>query len=335
MTDKTVVLSACSSEEEARRIARKLVETRLAACVSIVPRARSIYRWKGEIEEAEECLLVIKTSRNLFDRLRQDLEKAHTYEVPEVVALAVVAGSPNYSELARSRIGRGRSMKIAPGISLIFDMDGVIIDSNFLHREAWQVYNRRFGIETTEAMQRRMYGRRNDEIVRDFFGEGLSEEEIAEHGAAKERLYREMMAPLLQQSLVPGVAQFLQERNGAPTGVGSNAERANIDFVLDGVRIGDTPLRRCFSAVVDGGQVNRPKPAPDVYLRAAQLLGSDPRNCVVFEDSVAGVEAALAAGARVAAICTTDREFKNIGVAVDDFRSPELKAWLEAQKPAV
>lgn len=96
MTDKAVVLSSCSSEDEARRIARKLVEARLAACVTIVPKARSIYRWKGEIEEAEECLLVIKTSRNLFDRLRVELEKAHSYEVPEVVAMAVVAGAPNY-----------------------------------------------------------------------------------------------------------------------------------------------------------------------------------------------------------------------------------------------
>jgi len=96
MTDKIVVLSSCSSEEEGRRIARKLVEERLAGCVSVLTGARSFYRWKGEIEEADECLLVIKSSREAFDRLRAELEKAHTYEVPEVVALPVVAGAPNY-----------------------------------------------------------------------------------------------------------------------------------------------------------------------------------------------------------------------------------------------
>ena len=96
MTDKIVVLSACSSEEEGRRIARKLVEERLAACVSVLAGARSFYRWKGAIEEADECVLVIKSSRDAFDRLRTELEKAHTYEVPEVVALPVVAGAPNY-----------------------------------------------------------------------------------------------------------------------------------------------------------------------------------------------------------------------------------------------
>ena len=96
MTDKIVVLSACSTEEEGRRIARKLVEMRLAACVNVTPRVRSFYRWKGEIAEADECLLVIKSSRALFDSLRTELEKAHSYEVPEVVALPVVAGAPNY-----------------------------------------------------------------------------------------------------------------------------------------------------------------------------------------------------------------------------------------------
>jgi len=96
MTDKIVVFSACSTLEEARRIARKLIEERLASCVNLTPGVRSLYRWKGEIEEADECLLVIKSSRDLFDRLRLELEKAHTYEVPEVVAVPILAGSPNY-----------------------------------------------------------------------------------------------------------------------------------------------------------------------------------------------------------------------------------------------
>jgi periplasmic divalent cation tolerance protein len=96
MTDKIVVFSACSTLEEGRRIARKLIEEQLAACVNVIPGARSFYRWKGAIEEAEECLLVIKSSRDLFDRLRLKLEKSHTYEVPEVVAVQVVDGAPNY-----------------------------------------------------------------------------------------------------------------------------------------------------------------------------------------------------------------------------------------------
>ena len=226
-------------------------------------------------------------------------------------------------------------MKIHSGLALVFDMDGVILDSNPTHREAWRLYNRRFGIETDEAMQQRMYGRRNDEIVRDFFGSGLAPEEVVAHGAAKENLYREMMAVHLKESLVPGVTDLLQNRNGTSAGLATNAERANVDFLLDGVLLGDIPLRNYFQAVVDGQQVSRAKPHPDIYLRVAELLGADPRNCIVFEDSRAGVEAARAAGARVVGLRTTHREFKNVELTVDNFRSPELEKWLEAQEPVV
>jgi periplasmic divalent cation tolerance protein len=96
MTDKIVVLSSCGSKEEGERLARHLVEEHLAACVNVIGGARSFYRWKGTIEAAEECLLVIKTSRDVFERLRVVLEAAHSYELPEILALPVVEGSPNY-----------------------------------------------------------------------------------------------------------------------------------------------------------------------------------------------------------------------------------------------
>ncbi|HZT31205.1 MAG TPA: divalent-cation tolerance protein CutA [Bryobacteraceae bacterium] len=96
MTDKIVVFSTCSSSEEAEKIARLLVEQRLAACVNVLPGIRSIYHWQGAVESAIEWLLVIKSRRSLFDLLRNALEKAHSYEVPEVLALPVVDGSPNY-----------------------------------------------------------------------------------------------------------------------------------------------------------------------------------------------------------------------------------------------
>lgn len=104
MTDKIVVLNTCSSQEEAERLAELLIERKLAACVSIVPRVRSFYRWKGAVESAEEWLLLIKSSRPLFDQLRIELEKAHTYEVPELLALPVVAGSENYLEWLGSNL---------------------------------------------------------------------------------------------------------------------------------------------------------------------------------------------------------------------------------------
>ncbi len=96
MTDKIVVLSTADSEESAATLAKALVEQRLAACVNIIPGARSIYRWQGKVEDAAEWILVIKSRRDLFDRLREAIAKAHSYEVPEVIALPVVDGSESY-----------------------------------------------------------------------------------------------------------------------------------------------------------------------------------------------------------------------------------------------
>ena len=77
-------------------MARALVEKRLAACVNVMPGVRSVYRWKDAIEDEEEVLLVIKTSRALLDELREEIERLHSYEVPEVIALPVVDGSERY-----------------------------------------------------------------------------------------------------------------------------------------------------------------------------------------------------------------------------------------------
>jgi periplasmic divalent cation tolerance protein len=98
MTDKRVVLTACASLEEARQIAHALIERRLAACVNIVPQVESIYRWKGEVETATECLLAIKTTADAFERLRDALVELHSYEVPECIELAITDGSAAYLE---------------------------------------------------------------------------------------------------------------------------------------------------------------------------------------------------------------------------------------------
>ena len=91
-----MVLSACDSEEQAGRVAHALVEQRLAACVNIVPRARSIYRWKGQVEDASEWVLIIKSRRDLMEQLRAAIGKVHSYEIPELLAIPVVDGSEEY-----------------------------------------------------------------------------------------------------------------------------------------------------------------------------------------------------------------------------------------------
>ena len=96
MTDKRIVLSAAGSEEEASKIARYLVEHRLAACVNIVPQIESIYRWQGKVESAREWLLLIKTTAEQFEKVRDALRELHSYDLPECIAVAIEDGCPEY-----------------------------------------------------------------------------------------------------------------------------------------------------------------------------------------------------------------------------------------------
>jgi periplasmic divalent cation tolerance protein len=96
MTDKRIVLSTAGSEEEARKLARHLVERRLAACVNIVPQVQSIYRWKGKVEEASEWLLLIKTTEAAFDQVRHAIADLHSYDVPECICVVIEDGAPDY-----------------------------------------------------------------------------------------------------------------------------------------------------------------------------------------------------------------------------------------------
>jgi periplasmic divalent cation tolerance protein len=105
MTDKIIVFSTCGSAEEAGRIARALVEKKVAACVNILTGMRSVYRWKGAVEDAEESLLVIKTTRDLFGRVRDEIRALHSYEVPEVIALPVVDGLDAYLSWIGDSVG--------------------------------------------------------------------------------------------------------------------------------------------------------------------------------------------------------------------------------------
>jgi periplasmic divalent cation tolerance protein len=96
MTNKRLVLMTASSTEESKKIAHALVENRLAACVNIIPKIESVYRWEGKIEEAQEYLLLIKTTAEAFLSVHEKIQQLHSYEVPECIALAVDEGSEAY-----------------------------------------------------------------------------------------------------------------------------------------------------------------------------------------------------------------------------------------------
>ena len=211
--------------------------------------------------------------------------------------------------------------------AFLFDLDGVILDSMPMHSKAWRDYLARFGF-ASDGIEDRMHGKRNDEIVRAFWGDGISQSENFAHGAAKEALFREMMDPVFDAHLVPGIREFLEYYSEYPIGLATNAEPANAEFVL-----AKGNLKGYFGAIVDGMQVQNPKPWPDVYRRAAKLLEVDPQNCIVFEDSPTGVQAAKAAGSRVIGISTHARELEGVEFMVADFHDPALRQWLRSEYP--
>ena len=97
MTDKIVVLVTCGSAKEARKIARAVVEQRMAACANIVATpVQSVYRWKGRVESAKEFLLIIKTTQARFAKLKAEVKRLHSYDVPEIIALPIAAGGIDY-----------------------------------------------------------------------------------------------------------------------------------------------------------------------------------------------------------------------------------------------
>jgi len=105
MTDKRVVLTTASSREEARKIAHGLVQARLAACVNIVGQIESVYQWLGKVEQADEFLLIIKTTQSALPRIQEAIRGLHSYELPECVVITITDGSKEYLEWLEASVG--------------------------------------------------------------------------------------------------------------------------------------------------------------------------------------------------------------------------------------
>jgi beta-phosphoglucomutase len=180
---------------------------------------------------------------------------------------------------------------------VIWDVDGTLVDTAELHFAAWQRLARERSLPFTRADFEATFGRRNPEILRELFGSHLSDAQVAEYGDRKEIHYREEAARGVQ--LLPGVRELLQgaQTAGFLQAVGSSAPRANLELIL---HLTDTAA--FFAAVVSMEDTTRGKPDPRVFQVAAARLGLQPRQCVVIEDAVAGVQAARAGGMKCIAV---------------------------------
>ena len=183
---------------------------------------------------------------------------------------------------------------------VIFDMDGVIVLTEQAHWQSWLAVAEQRGVELEYPTFLSCFGRINPDCVPILFGPGISVEESVEIAERKEAAFRDIIGS--NMPLAPGLESLLSKlkAHGLKLAVGSSAPPENVDLVLDGGN-----LRHWFDAVVDGSQVKRGKPAPDVFLQAAELMNVPPNQCAVIEDAPTGIKAAVAAGMLAVAVATT------------------------------
>ena len=184
---------------------------------------------------------------------------------------------------------------------IIFDLDGVIVDSHHAHKSAWLALLHSLGREVSEQeLNFVVEGRKRSDILRHFLGD-LSEGQQREYGEQKDRIFREHAQDI---QTMPGVVGFLDQLRsaGIELAVATSAARTRAEDML-----GRLDLRSRFKTVVAGDDVTNGKPDPEVFCLAAQRLGIAADNLIVFEDAVAGVEAAKRAGMRCVAVAANGR----------------------------
>ncbi len=186
-------------------------------------------------------------------------------------------------------------------IACIFDWDGTVVDSGRTHEFTWRELARRHGLALFPNFFEKTFGTRNLDIITKMLKWTSDVSEAQALSDEKERLYREIV---LEHGVpqISGVEKFLAGLNdaGIKCAVGSSTPMKNLDVTVAKLGFG-----KYFQAYAASEDVSRGKPAPDVFLVAAQRLGVAPANCLVFEDSVAGIKAGVAAGMKTAAVCTT------------------------------
>lgn len=186
--------------------------------------------------------------------------------------------------------------------AVIFDMDGVIADTNPHHQIAWRKYYEQHGRTLSDAeFVEYVSGKHNSAILGHLFpDQSIDMADFDRLAREKEALFRELYAPDIVA--VPGLVNFLKmlKAHGIKTAVGTSAPVENLDFVMDALE-----LRPFFDVLLHEKLVTRPKPDPEIYQKAMAMLGVTPEESIVFEDSMTGVKAGRAAGARVIGVATT------------------------------
>ncbi len=193
-----------------------------------------------------------------------------------------------------------RSARVNSKKAIIWDMDGVIADTAPYHFKAWQHVFQKRGIRFTKADFQRNFGQRNDTIIKNVLGDGISQSEIDALAGDKEENFRQKVRQNIKP--LPGAIKLIKslKEHGFSQALASSAPVENIQLIL-----GSLDIKDCFRAIVSGREVKEGKPSPQGFLLAAKKLGIVPGSCIVIEDAVAGVAAAKRAGMRCLAVTNT------------------------------
>lgn len=202
-------------------------------------------------------------------------------------------------------------------IAVVFDMDGVICHTNPYHSLAFrEFFSVRNLAPTDEEFAQHMFGKSNSYILSHFLNRPVSGEELLQMENEKESLFRKIYAPLVAP--ITGITEFITSlsNNGVKLGVATSAPYANLELILSKVHIRDN-----FGSILASEDVKKHKPDPEVYLKSAKNLGVSPRQCIVFEDSYAGITAGLNAGMRVVGVLTshTREELPPCSLYINDY----------------
>ena len=214
--------------------------------------------------------------------------------------------------------------------ALIFDMNGTMVDDMSYHAEAWRniINGELKGNLSPEEVKREMYGK-NEEVLERVFGTNkFKREEMDRISIKKEEAYQTAFRPHL--TLIDGLPEFLEKAyiHNIPMAIGTAAIPFNIDFVLDNLN-----LRHYFRAIISADDVEKSKPHPETFLKAAAALGLKPDDCIVFEDSPKGIETALNAGMQAVAVTTMHdeedfKQYDNILLFIKDYSDERLQLFI-------
>jgi beta-phosphoglucomutase len=217
--------------------------------------------------------------------------------------------------------------------AIIFDLDGTLLDNNEVHFKAWKKYLKENQKEISdEDFKENISGRTNKDVVEYIYQKEMTENEASKYYEGKEEIYRKMYEADIAP--VAGLQDFLEDldNHNITMAIATSGIQVNIDFMFYHV-----PIKKYFKTIISSADVSKGKPDPEIFLKTAAALRTPSENCIVFEDSMAGVRAGKSAGMKVVALTTTHtpEELKEADLVIKDYREMDFERLMSLQDEAV